>query len=109
MIEKRLQTLEEAVLKLTVAVRELNELGQALIMTNPDTSAFIPDVVKRRRARTEKSASKQALIELFNDYCKKLGNDKGLEILELYGVRAIAQLPEEHWGDVFNLIKTEME
>lgn len=97
MIEKRLEALEKSIIQLTVAVRALQESYLVMTNTNPDTSAFVPDIVKRARSRGQVRITRQNVIDAFDTYCKDHGNQAGKDILSVWGVESISELEPEQF------------
>ena len=102
MIEKRLQSLEEAIVRMTVALKDHTDALMLVAKTNPDA---MPAAARRQAARAHRRINKQALQDLFSDYCDRLGTDKGAKMLEAYGVESLSKLPEEHWKEVIDMMR----
>ena len=110
MIEKRLQSLEEAIVRMTVALKDHTDALMLVAKTNPSGSwprwpRALPAAARRQAARAHRRINKQALQDLFSDYCDRLGTDKGAKMLEAYGVESLSKLPEEHWKEVIDMMR----
>lgn len=99
-IENRLGSLEDAILQLTVQVRELTDIYIGAIEMG-DMSKLTPIAVKLRNRRADQKGkvreySLQDARTWFMEYSRNFGEKKTEELLEIFGIDTVSHLPSEH-------------
>ena len=113
MIEKKIDHLTDAIMQLSVQIRELTDLYIGAIEVG-DISGLIPAAVKLRNRRKDKNSEfrEYSLLDarsIFMDLHRSFGELEAEKFLKKFNITTVTQLNEEDINRFVYEAKTEME
>lgn len=112
-LEDKIGRLEDAILQLTVQVRELTDIYIGAIEAG-DLSALIPAAVELRNKRADRKGTvrEYSLADArmaYSDYHRTFGEKKAEELMKSFGVQTVSHIEFEDLNRFVLTIREQME